>query len=143
MTESHSASVEVDLILLDIEDLHVGQSDNAESLVDLESIDGGDLDLGVLQSLGHSQSGSSGEVGRAVLSITPAKDLADGLQTVLLDSLFRGEDKGGGAIGKRRSVGGGDGTILLEGRAECAGLGLVELGFVSNCLRPGGYSQDK
>lgn len=132
MTESHSASVEVDLVLLDIEDLHIGQSDNAESLVDLERIDGGDVNLGVLQSLGHSQRGSSGEVGRAVLSITPAKDLADGLQTVLLDSLFRGENKSGSTIRERRSVGGGDGTILLEGRAECAGLGLVELGLVSN-----------
>lgn len=132
MTESHRTSVEVDLVLLDTEDLHVGQRNNAESLVDLESVNVGNVNLGVLQGLGHGQGGGSSELGGVLLSITPAKDLANGLEAVLLDSLLRSEDKGSGAIREGRGVGGGDGTVLLEGRAECAGLGLVELCFVSD-----------
>lgn len=101
MTESHSTSVKVDLVLLDAENLHVGQSNNAESLVDLESIDRGDVNLGVLQSLGHGQGRGGGELGGVLLSITPAENLANGLETVLLDSLLGSENKGSSAIGKR------------------------------------------
>lgn len=132
MTESHSTSVEVDLVLLDTEDLHVGQRNNAESLIDLESVNLGDVNLGVLEGLGHGKGGGSGELGGVLLSVTPAKDLANGLEAVLLDSLLRSENKGSGAIREGRGVGGGDGTVLLEGGAECAGLGLVELCFVSD-----------
>lgn len=132
MTESYSTSVKVDLVLLDTENLHVGQRDNAESLVDLESVNIGDVYLGMLQSLGHRQGGGGGELGGVLLSITPAKDLANGLEAMLLDSLFRSKNKGSGAVRKGRGVGGGNGTVLLEGRTQCAGLGLIELYFVSD-----------
>ncbi len=132
VTESDSTSVKVDLILCDTKDLHVGQRNNTEGLVDLEGVDGGEVHLGVLQSLGHGQGRSSGELGGVLLSITPAKNLANGLKTVLLDSLFRGENNGSGAIGKWRGVGSSNGTVLLERRTERAGLCLVELWLVSN-----------
>ena len=128
MAESNSTSVKVDLILADAKELHVGQRNNAESLVDLERIDVFNVNLGVLQGLGHGQSRSCSELGGVLLSITPAKDLANGLQAMLLDGLFGGQNKGGSTIRKRRCVGGGNGTILLERRAERASLRLVELG---------------
>ena len=128
MAKRNGTAVEVDLVLIDTQDLHVGKRDNAEGLVDLESINGRKLDLGVLQSLGHGESGRGGELGGVLLSITPAKDLANGLQAMLLDGLFGGQNKGGSTIRKRRCVGGGNGTILLERRAERASLRLVELG---------------
>lgn len=131
MAKSYGTSVKVDLVLGDAKNLHVGECNNAEGLVDLESVDGGDVNLGVLQGLRHGQRRRGGELGRVLLSVTPAKDLADGLQAVLLDSLFRSEDEGRRAVGERRGVRSGDGTILLEGRTKCAGLGLVELQLVS------------
>jgi hypothetical protein len=127
VTERNSTTVEVDLVLLDVQNLHVGKRDDTESLVDLKSINGGQLDLGVLQSLGHRESRCRGELGRILLSITPPKDLANRLQVVLLDGSLGREDKGGSAVGERRGVGRGDGSILLEGRANRASLGLVEL----------------
>jgi hypothetical protein len=101
VTKSNGTSVKVDLVFADAQDLHVRQGNDTEGFVDLESINGGELDLGVLQSLGHGQSGGSGELGGVLLSVTPAKDLANGLQSVLLDSFFRGENKGGSTIGER------------------------------------------
>lgn len=132
VTESHSTSVEIDLVFLNTEDLHVGQRNNAESLVDLESVNVGNVNLGVPQGLGHGQGGGGGELRGVLLSITPAKDLANGLEAVLLDSLLGSENKGSSAIREGRGVGGGDGTILLERRAESAGLGLIELYLVSD-----------
>jgi hypothetical protein len=81
----------------------------------------------VLQRLGHGQSRGSGELGGVLLSIAPTKDLADGLQAVLLDSLLGSEDKGSSSVRERRGVGSGNGTVLLERGTKCAGLGLVEL----------------
>ena len=127
MAERNGTTMEVDLVFADVEDLHVRKSDDAESLVDLESIDSGQLDLGVLQSLGHSEGGGGGELGGVLLSISPAEDFANGLQVVLLDGGLGGEHEGGGAIGERRSVGGSDSSVLLESRAHSAGLALVEL----------------
>lgn len=62
MTKGDSTTVKVDLVLADAEKLHVGKSDNTESLVDLESVNVLLLDTGVLESLGHGKSGSSGEL---------------------------------------------------------------------------------
>jgi hypothetical protein len=101
VTKGNGTSVKVDLVLVDAKDLHVGQRNNTESLVDLESINGGDVNLGVLQSLGYGQSGGSGKFRRVLLSIAPAKDLADRLQAVLLDSLLRGENEGSSSVRER------------------------------------------
>jgi hypothetical protein len=82
----------------------------------------------VLQSLGHGERRGSGELGGVLLSVTPAEDLSNGLEAVLLDSLLRGKYESSSAIGEGRGVGSGDGSVSrLEGRLQCAGLGLVEL----------------
>jgi len=106
--------MEVDLIFGDAQNLHVCKRDNTEGLVDFKGIDSGQLDLGVLQSLRYSECGRSGEFGWVLLSIAPAKNLANGLQVVLLDSGFGGENKGSSAIRERRGVGRGDCAVLLE-----------------------------
>lgn len=132
MAESDGTTVEVDLVLTDAAELHVGKSDDGEGLVDLESVNGADLDTGVLQSLGHGERGSGGELVRRVSSIAPAPDLSNGLQTVLLDGLLGSEDDGGGTVGERGSVGSGDGTSAgNENGLKRLGLRLVEvLGLV-------------
>lgn len=81
----------------------------------------------MLQSLGHGKSGCGGELRRVLLSITPAEDLANGLQVVFLDCSLGGEDKGSSTVGEGRGVGRGNGSLLLEGGADSACLGLVEL----------------
>lgn len=128
MAKRNGTSMQVDLVLTDVEELHVGQCDNGEGLVDLEGVDGALLDTSVLERLGDSKSGSSGELGRVVGGVSPSEDLGNGLQVVLLKGGFGDEDKGGSAVGERRGVCGGDGAVLgLERRSESAGLGLVEL----------------
>lgn len=127
VAESHSATVQVDLVLVDVEELHVGEGDNGEGLVDLVGVD---LLLGhasVLESLRDGESGCGGELGGCVGSITPAENLSDGLKVVLLDVVLAGEDEGGSAVGERRGVGSSDGAVLLEDGTESLGLGLVEV----------------
>jgi hypothetical protein len=101
MAERNGSTVEVDLVFLDAEDLHVGKSDDTERLVDLERIDGGQLNLGVLQGLGHGESRSRGELGRVLLRVTPAEDLTNGLKAVLLNGLFGGKNEGSSAVRER------------------------------------------
>lgn len=128
MAERNSTTVEVDLVLGDSEKLHVGERDDGEGLVDLEGVDLGLLDTGVGESLGDRERGGGGELGWVLSGVTPAEDLADWLEAQLLQLSLGDEDDGGGAIGERRGVGGGDGAVLwLEDWAEGLGLGLVEL----------------
>ena len=132
MAEGNGTTVEVDLILADSEKLHVGKSDNTESLVDLESINILLLDTGVLESLRHGERGSGGELGRLVSSLTPTQDLSNGLQAELLELGLGNENDGSSTVGERRGVGSGNSAILgLERGSESLGLGLVEvLGLV-------------
>ena len=133
VAKRNSASVEVDLVLTDVEQLHVGQCDNGEGLVDLEGVDGALLDTSVLERLGDSKSGGGGELGGVVRSVSPAEDLSDGLQVVLLKGSLGNEDKRGSAVRERRGIRGSDSAILgLERRSESACLGLVELDGLVN-----------
>lgn len=117
MAECDSTTVQVDLIFLNTKNLHVSEGNDTESLVDLESIDSRELHLCVLQSLGHGERWGSGELGGVLLSVTPAEDLSNGLEAVLLDSLLRGKYESSSAIGEGRGVGSGDGSVSrLEGR---------------------------
>lgn len=127
MAESNGATVEVDLLLADVEELHVGEGDDGEGLVDLVGVDLGLGDAGVLEGLGDGESRGGGELGGRVSGIAPAEDLSDGLEAVLLHVFLAGEDQGGGAVGEGRGVGGSDGAVLLERRAQGLGLGLVEV----------------
>jgi hypothetical protein len=67
-----------------------------------------------------------------VSSLTPTKNLSNGLQAELLELGLRDENDGGGAVGKGRGVGSGDSAILgLERGSESLCLCLVEvLGLV-------------
>jgi hypothetical protein len=128
VSQRDRATIHVNLILVDTQDLHVRERDDAESLVDLEGVDGGLLDSGMGESLGHGERGSRGELGGVLGSIAPAEDLSDGGEVVLLEGGFGDENEGGGAVREGRGVGGGHGAVFrLEGGAEGARLGLVEL----------------
>jgi hypothetical protein len=125
-------TMKVYLCLVNAKNLHVCECDDTEGLVDLKRVDCALLNSGVLQSLGHGKSWRSGELGGVLCGIAPSNDLANRLEVVLLQRGFRDEYEGGGAIREGRCVRCGDGTILrLEGRAEGAGLGFVELTNVS------------
>jgi hypothetical protein len=134
VAECDSTTVDVDLIFADTKNLHVRKRDDTEGLVDLESINSGLLNLGVLQGLGHSEGWCSGEFGRVLLSISPSKNLANWLQVVLLDGSLGRKDESSGAIGERRGVSRGDGSLLLECGADSACLSLVELKLVSTLV---------
>lgn len=134
MAESDGTTVNVDLVLAQVEELHVGERNDGESLVDLESVDSALLDTGVLQSLGDGEGRGGGELGGVLSGVSPSEDLADGLEVVLLESGLGDEDKGGSAVGKRGGVGGGDGSLLgLEAGPQSAGLALVELCMNQHC----------
>lgn len=132
MTKGDSTTVEVDLVLADTEKLHVGKSDNTESLVDLESVNILLLDTGVLESLGHGKSGGGGELGGLVSSLTPTQDLSNGLQAELLELGLGDENDGSGTVGERRGVGSSNSAVLgLERGSESLCLCLIEvLGLV-------------
>ena len=128
MTKRDSATVEVDFVFADFQNLHVCQCDDAESLVDLEGVYSRQIDLSMLQGLGHSKGGSGGELGWVLFGVAPAQNLGNGLQVVLLDGSFRRKDKSGCAVREGRGVGSRDGAVLgLEDRAQSTCLGLVEL----------------
>lgn len=65
----------------------------------------------MLQSLGDSQSGGSGELAGLVSGITPAQDLGNGLQAELLDLGLGNQNNGGSTVVKGRRVGGSDSAV--------------------------------
>lgn len=101
MADGDGTTVQVDLVFFNTKDLHVGEGNDTEGLVDLESVDSGELHLCVLQSLGHGERRGGGELGGVLLRVTPAEDLSNGLEAVLLDSLLRGKDESSSAIVER------------------------------------------
>jgi len=130
VTERDSTTVDVDLVIGDVEELLVGKRDDGESLVELIEINLGSINTSSLKSLGNSLSGSSSEPDGVLLVVSIAEDTADNIELVLLGVLARAEDKGGSAIGDDGGVGGGDGQSssgvqgVLEDRLE--GGNLVE-----------------
>lgn len=59
----------------------------------------------MLQSLGDSQSGGSGELAGLVGGITPAQDLGNGLQAELLDLGLGDQDNSGGTVVEGEELG--------------------------------------
>lgn len=127
VSECNSSTVKVDLVLAQTAKLHICESDNTESLVDLESVNVLLLHTGVLDGLWHGEGGCGGEVHRGVLGFTPAENLCNRLEVELLELGLGNENEGGCTVGKGRGVGCSDGTVLLENRSKARGLGLVEL----------------
>lgn len=128
MAQSDGTAVLVHLLLLDLEDLHVGEGDDGEGLVDLVRVDGLLFHAGVLQRLRDGQGRSGGEPRRRLRRICPAEDLGDGLDVELLELFLAHQQQGGGTVGERGGVGGRDGTaLLLEHRPKLGRLGLVEV----------------
>lgn len=119
--------MDVDLLLVQAEDLHVCESDNTEGFIDFKSVNIVLVDTSVLHGLWHGKSGGGGKLGGIVGCFTPAKDLCNRLEVELLELGFGYKDNSGSAVGERGGVGGSDGTVLLEDCAESASLGLVEL----------------
>ncbi|KAI7165201.1 Acetyl-CoA acetyltransferase [Hortaea werneckii] len=83
----------VDLLFCQTQQLHVGKRDDRKGLVDLKGIDVLLLDTRVRERLRDGQGRGSGELRWLLGSITPAQNLSDGLQTVLLDVFLACEDE--------------------------------------------------
>jgi hypothetical protein len=76
----------------------------------------------MFQCFRDREGGRGGEFGGVLGGVAPAEDFPDGLEVVLLDGFFRGEDEGGGAVGEGRGVGGGYGAVFrFERGTESAG----------------------
>jgi len=112
------SSMGVNLLYWDSEDLLVRQSNDTESLVDLKVVDVLEGNTSVSEGLGDSKRGGSGELDGLVSSLSPAEDLGYRGEIVFLESGGGDEDDGGGTVGERGSIGGGDGTGGDEGRAH-------------------------
>ncbi|KAI6748131.1 hypothetical protein HG531_008673 [Fusarium graminearum] len=125
VADGNGTTVDVNLVRVKAEDLHVGEGNGREGLVDLVVLNLLGGQAGVLDSLGNSQSRSDSETLRLTLSITPTKNLGNGLKVELLELGLRNEDNGGGTIVDGGSVGSSDGTVRLESRAH--GLELVNV----------------
>lgn len=121
------ATKDVDIVTREAENLHVGEGNNGESLVDLVEVDVLFGEASVLNGLGDGKSGSDGESLRFTLSVGPAENLGKGLDSELLDLGLGHEDNSGGAIVDGGGVGSGDGTVRLEGRAHGLELVLVQV----------------
>ena len=127
VADGDGAAVDVDLFGVDAEDLHVGEGDDGEGLVDLVEVDVLGLEAGVLDGLGDGEGGGDGEALGLALGVAPAEDLGDGLEAELLELGLGDEDDGGGAVVDGGGVGGGDGAVRLEGGPHGLELGLVEV----------------
>lgn len=130
VAEGDGTTADVDLGAVEAEDLLGGNGDDGEGLVELPE---GDVllgDAGVLEGDGDGEGGGGGEVDGGSGGVSVAEDLGEGLEAVLLDSLARGEDDGGGTVVDGRGVGGGDSAVLLEDGADATELVLEELGEV-------------
>jgi hypothetical protein len=125
VANGNGTTKDVNLLRLKTEDLHVGEGNGREGLVDLVVLDLLSGQTGVLDGLGNGQSRSNSETLRLTLSITPTKDLGNGLEVELLELGLRNEDNSGGTIVDGGSVGSSDGTVRLESRAH--GLELVNV----------------
>ena len=128
MTNSNSTSVDVDLVFRQVKQFHVGEGNDAESFVDLESVNLVLSDTGLLESLGDGESRSDGEALGLALGVAPAEDLGDGFEVEFFQLGFGDEDDGGGTIVQGRRIGCSDGTGSGdESRLDCAEFIRVEL----------------
>ena len=66
----------------------------------------------MLECLGDGECRGSSEFGGVLGSVSPAKDLADGLEVMLLEGSLRDKDERGGAVGEWRRVGSGYGAVF-------------------------------
>lgn len=145
MTESDSATEDVELLSGDVEELLVGDGDGGERLVDLEFGDLVDGETGALEGGRDGTGGSDGEVdgsagsvgegcSRAKKSIEARQnnkergkrirtdDLGERSKAKLGNLVLRGKDESGSSVVEVRGVGGGNSSGLLEDRLEAGDL---------------------
>lgn len=94
----NGTTVDVDLFLRQSQQLHVCEGHDAESLVDFESVNSILRHASVLQGFRNGQSRGRGELAGCVSSISPAKDLSNGLQVKLLQLSFGNENHSCSAV---------------------------------------------
>jgi hypothetical protein len=104
VADSDGATVDIDFVLRQSKQLHVCKGHNAESLVDLESINSILRHASVLQSFGNGQRRGGGELAGRMSSVSPAKDLSNGFKVKLLQLGLRNENYSCSAIIDRRRV---------------------------------------
>lgn len=92
VADGDGAAIDVDLAGVEVQELHVGEGNDGEGLVDLVKVNVLVGETGVLDSLGDGQGGSNGEALGLARSVTPSEDLGNGLEAELLDFGLRHED---------------------------------------------------
>ena len=120
--------MQIHLVLAHAQQFHIRQRHDAERLVDFKHIDLflGDACMG--QSFGDGQRRRGGEFRGFLRGVAPAEDFGEGFEVVGFEEGFRDEDEGGGAVGKRGGVWGGDGAgaVGYERRTHALQFLLVE-----------------
>jgi hypothetical protein len=116
VSKCNSAAMDVDFLLREAEQLHVGEGDDAECLVDFECVDGVLGDASVLESLGNGLGRGGGELAGLLSGIAPATDLGNGLQVELLQLSLRDENNSRGTVVERGRVGSSHGTRARDER---------------------------
>lgn len=119
VADGDSTAKDVDLFGVEAEDLHVGESNDREGLVDLVVVDVSGGEASVLEGLGDGEGRGGSEALRFLSGVAPAEDLGEGLDAELLDLGLGHEDDGSSAVVDGGGVGSGNGTaIRLESGAH-------------------------
>lgn len=128
VSDGDGTAKDIDLLIIQVQELDVGQSNDREGLVDLVVVNVLLCQAGMLESLGDGQCGGNGEALGLPRGISPAQNLSDRLKSELLQLGLGDQDDGSGAIVERRGIGGRDGTAIgNENRAHRLQLLSVEV----------------
>src|SRR3954454_23911852 len=106
VAERDRATVDVDLVLVDLEHPHGVDRDRREGLVDLPEVHVAGLLADLLERLHRRLGGSPGEIGEIVGDLAIGQHSRDRALAILLRPLVRGDDHGAGAVVHTRRVAG-------------------------------------
>lgn len=122
MTQSNGTTVQVGLGTVQSKNLLNRQVLGSKGLVDLDQVHILQVQASLLEGALNGGDGADTHDAGLDGGDVPRDDLGQGLQSVLLDGVLRGNNDGTSSVANARGVTGSDGAILLEDRRE-----LVEL----------------
>lgn len=128
MSEGNSTTLGVNLLGIELQDVHAVQSLTGEGFVEFIDIDIGGLETSLLEGLGDSESGADTHDLRGDTSDGVGDPSGDDGKTELFSGGSSGQEDGSSTIGDLGGVTGSGDTVLLE-----SGLELLE-GFESGFL---------
>lgn len=109
--------MQVHLLFAQTQQLQIRKRHNAKGFINLESVDVGNADVGVLKGFGDSEGRGGCEFGGFLGGVAPAEDFGNGCEGVAFHERLRDEEESGGTVRERRGVWGSDssGTVGDEG----------------------------